>query len=93
MSERLQWQVGEVKITRVFETVISTAFMSRIVRGSTPEELLAIPWLRPHFIDEKGNMLGSIHALVLEAGGKRVIVDTCVGNDRDRDHPVGRVTA
>ena len=55
------------------------------MRGSTSEELLAIDWLKPHFIDEAGNMLGSIHALVLDAGEKRLIVDTCVGNGRERD--------
>ena len=41
-------------------------------------------WLAPHFLDGKGRLLQSIHAFAIEAPGLRVIVDTCVGNDKDR---------
>src|SRR5262245_42679923 len=41
-------------------------------------------WLAPHFIDDKGRLLQTIQAFVIEARGLRAIVDTCVGNDKDR---------
>ena len=41
-------------------------------------------WLAPHFLDDKGRLLQSIHAFVIEAPGLTAIVDTCVGNDKDR---------
>ena len=41
-------------------------------------------WLAPHFLDEKGRFLQSIHAFVVQAAGFRLLVDTCVGNDKDR---------
>src|SRR6266513_932320 len=41
-------------------------------------------WLAPHFLDPKGRLLQSILAFVIEAPGLRAIVDTCVGNDKDR---------
>jgi glyoxylase-like metal-dependent hydrolase (beta-lactamase superfamily II) len=41
-------------------------------------------WLAPHFLDEKGRFLQSIHAFVVEAPGLTMLVDTCVGNDKDR---------
>jgi glyoxylase-like metal-dependent hydrolase (beta-lactamase superfamily II) len=41
-------------------------------------------WLAPHFLDEKGRFLQSIHAFVVQAPGLTMIVDTCVGNDKDR---------
>ena len=42
-------------------------------------------WLAPHFLDDKGRFLQSIHAFVIRAPGLTAIVDTCVGNDKDRD--------
>ncbi len=41
-------------------------------------------WLAPHFLDEKGRFLQSIHSFVIETPGLRALVDTCVGNGKDR---------
>jgi glyoxylase-like metal-dependent hydrolase (beta-lactamase superfamily II) len=41
-------------------------------------------WLAPHFIDDRGRFLQSIHAFVIQAPGLTALVDTCVGNDKDR---------
>ena len=41
-------------------------------------------WLAPHFLDDKGRFLQSIHTFVVRAPGLTVLVDTCVGNDKDR---------
>jgi glyoxylase-like metal-dependent hydrolase (beta-lactamase superfamily II) len=41
-------------------------------------------WLAPHFLDDKGRLLMSIHSFVIQAPGFTVLVDTCVGNDKDR---------
>src|SRR6059036_3813355 len=41
-------------------------------------------WLAPHFLDERGRFLQSIHTFVVQAPGLTVLVDTCVGNDKDR---------
>jgi len=41
-------------------------------------------WLAPHFLDAKGRFLQSIHTFVVRAPGLTVLVDTCVGNDKDR---------
>jgi glyoxylase-like metal-dependent hydrolase (beta-lactamase superfamily II) len=41
-------------------------------------------WLAPHFLDDKGRLLQSIHTFVLQAPGLTALVDTCVGNDKDR---------
>jgi glyoxylase-like metal-dependent hydrolase (beta-lactamase superfamily II) len=39
-------------------------------------------WLRPHFVDDDGNLVLSIHAFGVTAGDRRIIIDTCIGNDR-----------
>ncbi len=41
-------------------------------------------WLAPHFLDEQGRFLQSIHSFVVKTPGPTLLVDTCVGNDKDR---------
>ena len=44
-------------------------------------------WLAPHFLDERGRFLMSIHSFIVRAPGLTVLVDTCVGNDKPRGNP------
>jgi glyoxylase-like metal-dependent hydrolase (beta-lactamase superfamily II) len=78
-----RWQVGRVTITKVVEseTVVELA---SILPRATAESLLAIPWLRPHFVTPDGRGIISVHALVVETPTKRIIVDTCNGNGKNR---------
>jgi glyoxylase-like metal-dependent hydrolase (beta-lactamase superfamily II) len=39
-------------------------------------------WLYPHFMDDQGRLKASVHALIVEAPGRRIVVDTCLGNDK-----------
>ena len=81
-----QWQVGNVKITRVIEMEIAggTKF---ILPQATRDRVKEINWLAPHFADIDGNLIMSIHALVLETPTRKMIVDTCIGNDKQRSIP------
>ncbi|MDO9245490.1 MAG: MBL fold metallo-hydrolase, partial [Phenylobacterium sp.] len=82
----LSWQVGAVKITRVVELQIPIPYNpgSPFLAEATPEALRAIPWLYPNFVNEQDQLLLSIHALLVDAPGLRLVVDTCIGNDRPR---------
>jgi glyoxylase-like metal-dependent hydrolase (beta-lactamase superfamily II) len=82
----LTWQIGAVKITRVVEMMMPIKHHPKypFLPGATPEALRTLPWLYPHFVDEEDRILLSIHALLVEAPGLRLVVDTCVGNDRPR---------
>ena len=44
---------------------------------------MPIGWLQPDFAGERGRLKMSIHALVVEAPSRRIIVDTCLGNDKE----------
>jgi glyoxylase-like metal-dependent hydrolase (beta-lactamase superfamily II) len=81
----LRWQVGDVRITRVQE--LELPGLHFILPDAVPEKLGRIPWLAPHFVDARGEALASIHALALEAGGMRIVVDTCIGNHKPRPIP------
>ena len=82
----LSWQIGDVKVTRVVEMEMPIAYSPDTVflKEATPAELRKHPWLYPHFVNEQDEMLLSIHALLVEAPGLRLVVDTCVGNDKPR---------
>lgn len=58
-----------------------------ILPEATREAVLPIKWLAPHFMDDEGRLIMSIHALILETPDVTIIVDTCLGNDKPRDIP------
>jgi glyoxylase-like metal-dependent hydrolase (beta-lactamase superfamily II) len=78
----MHWKVGKVKITKVIEleTVGSTRF---ILPLATNEEIRKLPWLIPHFANEEGRLKMSIHSLVVETPSRRIVVDTCLGNNKE----------
>ena len=86
-GERMNtWQIGTVKITRVIE--METNGGSRfILPDATREACKPIGWMQPHFMDEQGNLIMSVHALIVDTGKYRIVVDTCIGNDKERNIP------
>lgn len=81
------WQVGEVSIARVVETEGTIMSAAVLLPEATPEKVLPIGWLRPHFIDAQGQLISSIHALLVRSQGQRIVIDTCLGNDKPRAVP------
>ena len=80
------WQIGDVRITRIVE--LEGAWGGTFVLpDALPENLLPIDWLQPHFVDGQGQMLMSIHALVVETPDLKLVIDTCLGNDKQRALP------
>jgi glyoxylase-like metal-dependent hydrolase (beta-lactamase superfamily II) len=79
-----RWKIGDVTITRVVESETATD-LSMLLPDATPENIRKEEWLRPHFADDNGGAKLSIHAYAIESGGRKIIVDTCVGNDKRRD--------
>ena len=78
------WKVGDVRIARVVESE-GPWDGTILLPNATPENVeRERDWLYPTFCDAAGRLRMSIHALVIESQGKRIIVDTCVGNDKVR---------
>jgi glyoxylase-like metal-dependent hydrolase (beta-lactamase superfamily II) len=80
------WNVGSVRITSVTELELPIPGAG-IVPEATPERLARHAWLTPRFVTPNGRLRLLIQALVVESGGRRIVVDTCVGNDKDRTLP------
>jgi glyoxylase-like metal-dependent hydrolase (beta-lactamase superfamily II) len=83
----MKWQIGDVTVTKIVE--LETTGGSRfILPQANREAIQEIPWLCPDFADENGRLRMSIHALLIEASGRHILVDTCLGNDKkDRKVP------
>jgi glyoxylase-like metal-dependent hydrolase (beta-lactamase superfamily II) len=83
----LQWRIGDVTIKRIVEMEMPVAYHPKyaFLPPATPEALKQTAWLYPHFVTEEGALRLSIHALLVEAPGQRLVVDTCIGNDKPRN--------
>jgi len=73
--------VGEAVITSVYEQVLDS--LPIVVPEATPEALATIDWLKPPYVDDAHSPLGIVQAFVIEIGGKVVVLDGCVGDDKD----------
>jgi glyoxylase-like metal-dependent hydrolase (beta-lactamase superfamily II) len=84
--EMLSWKIGDVTVKRIVELELPVPYSERspFIRYASPDALKARDWLKPHFITPDGLLILSIHALLVEANGVKLIVDTCVGNDKPR---------
>lgn len=86
LSRGRQWRVGDVTITRIVEMEV-TGGSKFILPDATPEACQPLEWMAPHFMDDDGRLIMSIHALVVDTGERRIVVDTCIGNDKQRSIP------
>jgi glyoxylase-like metal-dependent hydrolase (beta-lactamase superfamily II) len=77
------WNIGDVTVTQIVELTFEG--LDAFLPDATPEAVLPIKWLQPDFITPEGVLRFSIHALVIDTPTKRIIVDTCVGNDKPRE--------
>ena len=80
------WQIGGVNVSRVVEMEV-TGGSRFILPDATRDACRGYRWMFPHFMDDAGNLVMSIHALVVDTGERRIVVDTCIGNDKERDIP------
>lgn len=75
---------GEARITPINETEV--LFRSTIFYPDASIEALAsVPWLGEPHVTEKGHIRLMIRAFVIETPLTRIVVDTCMGNDKPRD--------
>jgi glyoxylase-like metal-dependent hydrolase (beta-lactamase superfamily II) len=81
----MKWKVGAVTITKIVE--IEGAGGTRfILPQAAPDVVREMDWLIPRFATEEGKLRMSIHSYVVEVGSRRIVVDTCLGNDKEGRH-------
>jgi glyoxylase-like metal-dependent hydrolase (beta-lactamase superfamily II) len=83
-----KWQIGEVEVVRIVEVNAHEDPFEMLSQGLTPEIAKQHRWLVPYFATPEGRMKISFQAFVLRSGKDRVMIDTCIGNDREREYPI-----
>jgi glyoxylase-like metal-dependent hydrolase (beta-lactamase superfamily II) len=81
------WKIGDVSIVRVVESEgpwDGTILLPEATAANVTKER---DWLHPTFTNEAGMLRMSVHTFVIESQGKRILVDTCIGNDKERPFP------
>jgi glyoxylase-like metal-dependent hydrolase (beta-lactamase superfamily II) len=78
----MRWHIGEIRITSIVEQDLTD--LAILIPGATAQVLDEVEWLRPNFLDARGQMTGLIQAFVVETSERKIVIDTCVGNDKER---------
>lgn len=81
-----RWQVGDVKVTSIMESAEAIPWSPQYP-PETADHWKKYDWLVPRFVTPTGQIIMAVQAFVLEAGGQRIVVDTCVGNGKEREIP------
>jgi glyoxylase-like metal-dependent hydrolase (beta-lactamase superfamily II) len=80
--------IGAAKLTRIEETY-EPNFEARTFFADWRDEIVAphLGWMVPnHFDPASGRLKLSIHSWLLDIGGRKILIDTCIGNHKSRKH-------
>ena len=80
-----EWRIGDLKVIKVLES--EDMWKGHVIAKDMHAEniLREADWLLPRFANEEGRIRISFHSLVVESGGLRILIDTCIGNDKPRE--------
>ena len=81
------WRVGDVAITRIYESM-DTFEPSFAYPDADAEMVKRHAWLLPDYATPEGHLYIWFQAFVVESRGRRIMVDTCIGNGKAREIPV-----
>jgi glyoxylase-like metal-dependent hydrolase (beta-lactamase superfamily II) len=85
------WKIGSVAVTPVIELSLPVPG-NFLIPQATPEALLPYAdWLRPGYLTEQGLINLTIQAFLVESRGRKIVVDTCVGNGKTRQAPFNQL--
>jgi glyoxylase-like metal-dependent hydrolase (beta-lactamase superfamily II) len=82
------WRIGDVEIARIVEVNGFEDDISMLLPDAGSDFVQRFPWLVPHFATPAGRMIISFQCFVLRSQGRSVMIDTCIGADRQREFEV-----
>ncbi|MFD9904266.1 MBL fold metallo-hydrolase [Streptomyces sp. NPDC059063] len=80
----MTWLLGDITVHRVPEITLPPQTGPWLLPTATPDLVAATPWLRPDFADGAGTLRLDSQSFALTVGGLRVLVDTGIGNGKQR---------
>ncbi|MER6565700.1 MBL fold metallo-hydrolase [Streptomyces sp. NPDC001093] len=81
------WTVGDITVHRIDETLLPPATGPWLLPDATPEVVAGQDWLQPQFADHEGILRLDSHSFAFVVDGLRVLVDTGIGNGKERANP------
>lgn len=79
-----KWKIGNVTVTRILE-MDPMHIPPEWLLQTTAETINKHAWLQPNYATPDGQIIANIQGFVIEASGRRILVDPCVGNDKPRE--------
>jgi glyoxylase-like metal-dependent hydrolase (beta-lactamase superfamily II) len=78
------WQIGDITVTSVVE-VEGTAPGTFLFDEADADTVRARHgWAEGTFVED-GRLMTRVQALVVQSGDRTLVIDTCIGNDKERD--------
>lgn len=87
VGEFKRWRVGGAMVTKVVE-LEGEGFGEFLLPDAKSQALATIGWLHAGHVGPRGGLRLSVHSFIIEIGGRRILVDTNVGNDKRRKVPI-----
>jgi glyoxylase-like metal-dependent hydrolase (beta-lactamase superfamily II) len=84
------WRIGDVTVTRIVEIWNFTDHINMTIADAEPEEVMAMAWLHPNYATPDGRQKMNFQGFVVQTPTLNVMLDTCIGNGRDRFYDVFR---
>ncbi|MET8750259.1 MBL fold metallo-hydrolase [Streptomyces sp. NPDC004667] len=81
------WTVGAVTVHRIDEVPLPPATGPWLLPDATTDVVRHQDWLHPDFADHEGILRIDSHSFAFTIGGLRVLVDTGIGNGKERANP------
>ncbi|WP_052862841.1 MBL fold metallo-hydrolase [Streptomyces niger] len=81
------WTIGDITVHRIDETGLPPETGPWLLPDATPAVIADAPWLRPDFAGPDHVLRLASHTFAVRAGGLRILVDTGIGNGKDRANP------
>ncbi|WP_411082944.1 MBL fold metallo-hydrolase [Streptomyces sp. cmx-18-6] len=76
--------MGDHTVRRIDETALPPETGPWLLPGATAGLVARTPWLRPDFADGQGVLRLASHTFAVEVDGARILVDTGIGNGKQR---------
>ena len=82
------WKIGDVTVSRIVEMWDFQDNIRMTMPETTEEEVIALKWLHPHYATPDGRQRMNFQGFVVQAPGRTIVVDSCIGAGREREFEV-----
>lgn len=83
-----RWTIGNVEVVRIVEIHALRDINPILFQDCDYERVKRHPWLVPNYAGPDGRLQMNFQAFALRSGDRRIMVDTCIGNDKHRQAPI-----